>query len=90
MNGTETTRSAIMPCSPGNYCTNGIQIPCPAGRYSENGSPSSLCDGFCSAGYYCLEGSVSPRQHSCPPGVYGDEGMVDSYCLGIYIHIQNT
>ena len=63
-----------MPCGPGNYCNNtGMISPnkCPKGRYGSSVyNTNPLCDGPCSAGYYCDEGSVIPTQGICPPGFY--------------------
>ena len=78
-----TTRSAIVACEPGTYCVDGVKILCPAGRYSANGSPTADCDGLCDAGYYCPEGSISPKQESCPGGTWGVAGQVDDTCSGI-------
>lgn len=83
VNGTDSTRSAIVHCPPGHYCTAGIKRPCVPGRYSTDGSATSECDGLCTAGYYCPEASTSPTQVSCPAGRYGQKGMTDANCLGI-------
>lgn len=82
INGTITTRSAIMKCNPGSYCINGISRLCPPGLYSKLGSPTEDCDGPCDPGYYCPEGSISAQQISCPPGRFGVAGMIDSMCTG--------
>ena len=82
VNGTLTSRSAIVPCSPGTYCVGGVTRKCPAGRYSAQGSDSELCDGLCDSGYYCLEGSLSPKAAPCPAGRYGTKGMPNALCKG--------
>ena len=42
------------------------------------------CSGFCEAGFWCGEGSTSPRETSCPAGRYGDvEGMGTPLCSGL-------
>lgn len=82
VNGSLTTRSAILPCPQGTYCTQGQQLPCPAGRYSLTGSKSEECDGFCAAGFFCLERSASPTQYACPAGRYGLEGEQNASCRG--------
>lgn len=83
VNGTDSTRSAILHCPPGHYCVSGIKRPCAAGRYSAEGSLTMDCDGLCTAGYYCPVASTSETQHSCPAGRYGHAGMTDDSCLGI-------
>ena len=81
--GSLTTRYDIEICPPGSYCVDGIEILCPAGTYSAGaGSASSACEGLCQAGYYCLQGSTSPRQHPCPAGRFGVAGAIDSHCSG--------
>lgn len=54
-------------CPPGSYClSDGVSRLCPAGRYgSVSGLSIARCSGHCEAGYYCPEGSVSPRQLPC-------------------------
>lgn len=81
-NGTSTTRSAISPCPKGTWCSGGVKRLCAAGRYSAFGSSTVECDGLCEAGFYCLEGSSDPKQHSCPPGRYGKLGMTSAACAG--------
>jgi hypothetical protein len=81
--GTISTRTAMRRCEAGYYCIgDGIRRPCPSGRYSLNGSATSDCDGLCSSGYYCLEGSPSPIQYNCPAGRYGSAGMKSDACSG--------
>jgi hypothetical protein len=49
---------------------------CPVGRYGSTfGLSTSWCSGYCTAGYYCPEGSTSATQVECggpdvfcPPG----------------------
>ena len=83
VNGSATTKSAILPCEPGNYCIDGIKRLCPSGRYSKNGSPSAACDGLCDAGFYCPEGSASRQQAPCPGGTWGTVGQVRDSCSGL-------
>lgn len=83
INGTDSTRSAIVKCPSGHYCVRGVKRPCAAGRYSLDGSPSAFCDGLCAPGFYCPPASSSETQMSCPAGRYGEQGMTDSSCLGI-------
>eukprot|EP01035_Chromulina_nebulosa_P018678 gene18678-24425_t len=80
INGTLTTRSAIEKCPPGMWCQDGINRFCSKGRYSSAGSDTSDCDGLCSPGYYCSEGSS--RQFPCPAGRYGLTGQGDDKCSG--------
>ena len=67
-----------LPCGPGNYCdAAGMSSPklCAKGRYgSSSNNTTAQCDGPCAAGYYCDEGSVSPKQGLCPPGYYCTAG----------------
>jgi hypothetical protein len=80
--GTESTRQYIVPCPAGMFCVGGIKRACAAGRYSLQGSASAVCDGLCSAGYYCLPQSSSPTQYPCPAGRFGGEGMTNAGCGG--------
>ena len=62
-------------CEPGYWCeeNTGTRKNCPRGRYGASaGLSSSHCDGPCSEGYFCLEGSTSVRQFEC--------GSVDKFC----------
>ena len=82
VNGTLTTRSAVLPCPPGMYCLSGTKRNCLAGTYSVSGSATEACDGYCSAGYYCLEQSASATEYPCPAGRYGHIGMTNAACKG--------
>ena len=63
---TELTRYEEFPCEKGHYCINGTRYPCPAGKYGSTiGNTNSSCDGMCSAGFYCPEGSISTMQYPC-------------------------
>lgn len=70
--------SSCSTCTSGSYClggTDAIQISCPAGKYGESTGLSSVyCDGKCSSGHYCLEGSISKNQFICEAGYYCPEG----------------
>ena len=70
-----------MACNPGQYhakstsraivgAFSGCPHVCPAGTYSQGGieANTSDCSGFCSAGYFCLAGSWTNKQHACPAG----------------------
>lgn len=61
-------------CPPGSFCVSGERKPCPAGRYAASfGTSQPTCEDDCDAGYYCTEGSDSPRQHRC--------GGAEHYCV---------
>lgn len=50
-------------CEPGHFCVQGIRFPCPGGRFGASARETrSECQGECSAGWYCPEGSVSSNQ----------------------------
>lgn len=49
---------------------------CPAGRFGNTTSLiDSRCSGLCDEGFYCLEGSTSPREFICSP-----DGDPSYYC----------
>jgi len=77
-----TTGGYIVACEPGFFCVGGIKRPCAAGTYSLNGSPSAECDGLCTPGFWCEEGSFDPEEHFCPGGRYGHAGMTTEDCRG--------
>lgn len=79
----ETSKSSILHCPIGMYCTAGIKRDCPAGRYaSVTGSITSDCEGLCNAGFYCPPRSTSAKQISCPAGRFGIRGMTSHNCAG--------
>jgi hypothetical protein len=80
--GTADTRGSIVACESGNYCVDGIKRKCPAGTYgASTGLSTSLCDGLCSEGHYCLVGSIS--QTPCDAGRFGaTQGLKTAACSG--------
>jgi sugar lactone lactonase YvrE len=58
---------------------------CPRGRYgSSTGNTAPTCDGACSAGYYCPEGSANATQAPCAAGSYGSStGNIAPTCDGV-------
>ena len=79
MGGTASTRSYIVLCQKGYYCTGKTtgtfkrRAPCPAGSYGKStGMSTSTCSGTCSSGFYCLSGSIdSAGRPHCLPGSGG-------------------
>ena len=78
-------------CTPGHYCPGGTPdpIPCPCGTYgsADRTLPDNVtelstpaCSGDCPAGYFCTEGSETPRENPCPAGKYCPQGHGDEYC----------
>ena len=63
----ENLRYEAYQCPPGMYCPgDGKRYYCPSGRYGDSYNMSDpLCTGPCFPGYYCNEGSTSPRQFEC-------------------------
>ena len=62
------------------------KAPCAAGRFGEVHTvrESDACDDACDEGYFCEEGSSSPRQWACPMGRFGSQrGMTSSECSGL-------
>ena len=60
------TRTSILICPRGYYCTDGLRKLCPAGTYgSTEGLASGTCSGECAAGWFCPAGSTSPKQEPC-------------------------
>ncbi|CAM9516191.1 unnamed protein product, partial [Phaeothamnion confervicola] len=58
-------------CRPGYYCRGGVRFLCAAGYWGRSwDATSAACDGACEEGYFCPEGSTSPRQKEC-----GDESV---------------
>ena len=58
--------SGFKHCDHGFFCVNGVRFHCPAGSYGDTFRLSnSSCSGYCSAGYYCSEGSISSTSKSC-------------------------
>ncbi len=78
--GVEVVRSGagLVACPAGFWCLpSGVAQPCPAGRAGTlpGGTHPSHCDSACEGGFYCSEGSSSPRAVPCggaalfcPPG----------------------
>ena len=55
-------------CPPGSYCLEGIRHLCPGGRYgSTTQSITPTCDGPCTIGWFCPEGSIIATEHVCGP-----------------------
>ncbi|RYG67158.1 hypothetical protein EON64_08080, partial [archaeon] len=86
--GTHCPEGSVVPkmCAPGSFCPDGqVAILCPAGRYGAvHGLKDIECSGLCQPGFFCLPGSVSPRQVPCPAGRYGDvPGLKNSNCSGL-------
>ena len=53
-------------CPRGSYCVDGVRLPCAAGRYGSTvANTNSSCSGLCTEGYFCPEGSSSPKQFPC-------------------------
>ena len=71
----ENIRYEAYACEPGRYCPgDGKRYRCPVGRYGDTYNTSDpLCTGPCYPGYYCEEGSSSPRQFEC--------GGTSYYCV---------
>jgi hypothetical protein len=66
-------------CSPGTYCTSGVQQLCAEGRYGETwGLKTADCTGECHSSTYCPQGSVAPTK--CPPGFYCPSGREVVVC----------
>lgn len=67
--------------------STGVRRVCPPGRFgSWAGLHSGACSGACEAGYYCPEGSTSPRQvqcganaYFCPPGSKEPQPVAQGY-----------
>jgi len=62
--GKKTFADCIL-CTPGSYC---------AGTISEGYGGREGVNGVCTAGYYCLAGSVVPDQYPSPPGSFSLAG----------------
>jgi len=62
----DLVRSKIYHCERGFWCVNGIRYPAPAGRYgNELGLTKPTVSGECYQGYFCPDGSQSPRAIPC-------------------------
>ena len=72
--GTTDKHTSVASCSPGTYCTHGVQHLCPAGTYCEEYSRVSAGP-VCTAGFFCPPGSSSRQQQSCSDG-----NTCDKYC----------
>ena len=67
--------------------TSAICRPCPSGRYgASEGLETSDCSGTCEAGYFCIAGSISPKNEACnqpgyhcPPGTFEKRKTIDGY-----------
>lgn len=58
--------SGYRKCEKGFYCHNGIKYPCRSGYFGDIiGLNTPNCTGICSAGFYCLEGSISATSKFC-------------------------
>lgn len=67
------------PCSDGEWSSAGSKScsKCAVGRYGVGINVNANCTGPCSAGYFCAEGSISPKSEACSqnnPAVYCEEG----------------
>jgi hypothetical protein len=61
--------------------------PCPAGTYGATPAlTSAACSGNCTAGYYCVAGSTSTTDASCPAGKYSlvSASMCTSCSAGLH------
>jgi hypothetical protein len=84
--GTGNTQSTRSICTSGHYCPVGSEdpVPCPGGTFNGDVgsiSPSSCLP--CSAAFYCVEGSATDAEHTCPEGHYcppGTAGAFDYPC----------
>ena len=71
---TEETRSNVIRCPAGSYCTGGIKRVCPGGTYgSVEGLTSHDCSGICPGGFYCPAGSITMKSCSKQPLEYCPE-----------------
>ena len=62
----EATRNDTQVCPSGSYCVGGVLRPCPGGRFGCAPRLSTLeCNGACTAGYYCPEGSTTNQAAPC-------------------------
>mmetsp|Transcript_4786 Transcript_4786/g.9600 ORF Transcript_4786/g.9600 Transcript_4786/m.9600 type:complete len:915 (-) Transcript_4786:28-2772(-) len=63
-------------CEPGRYCSGGVRLKCAGGSYgSSTANTASTCDGLCSAGHFCPQGSISTTENRCgSPNVYCPQG----------------
>lgn len=60
------TQSAQAACTPGSYCTHGVQRQCPGGVFGSSFSLASPnCSGPCAAGHFCPPGSASSTASRC-------------------------
>lgn len=96
--GQGSLQTSTVPCSPGHYCSGGVQQPCPMGTYGDVESLSTAsCSGQCHAGTYCPIQTISPlvcnkgfycpdgrEQLLCPAGRFGaTTGLKDATCSGL-------
>ena len=78
------TRSQILICPIGHYCTRGVKRPCPRGRYGNTeGLHTRDCSGSSALGHWTREGSTISNAYKCSPGRYADRvGSSSSSCVG--------
>lgn len=74
----DTTRSAVLLCERGSFCTGGAMFPCAAGRYGTKvGETNPECTGECQAGFFCPPGSTTATQAPCE---VADDDRRGTYC----------
>jgi len=79
--GSSTTRTGIVDCERGYYCTGGVRQPCPAGKYGPSIRLTSQSGCLnCNAGYFCDLGSISPNNDHCAPTSAPTPTWTKYYC----------
>lgn len=74
------TRNATAKCPVGSYCAGGALFPCPPGRYGcSDRLATPDCNGPCTAGFVCPEGSTSSQGVPCG-GRPSDPTAATYYC----------
>ena len=64
--GTPSTRDGQVIANLGRFATRGVLKQCSAGYFGSNlGQVTKECSGECEPGWYCPQGSQSPRQVAC-------------------------
>lgn len=79
------SRSNILICPLGYWCSEGVKYTCPAGTYgSATGLSDASCSGLCPQGFYCPAASENPYKHSCgkSPKKYCPEGSERALVTG--------